>query len=157
MIAVGVAAADTASLRTNSGYKLGPAPDYVSSAFQEGDAAFVLNVGHCACDRFTEPLREEEALKLREKYAKKGWKSGRIERTILERSKLGGLDLGVIQNIVTAARHVSRLSLLVYWDDGLTAPMGSSIQVRADKLIAERSIVRSGNRVDILCGGSLST
>ena len=129
----------------------------MSSAFRKGDAAFVLNVGHCACDLFTEPLSEEKALKLRKKYAQKGWKDGRIERTILERRKLGGLDLGVIQNIVTSGRHVSRLSLLVYWDDGMTAPVGSAFEVRADKLTAERSMVRSGHRVDILCSGSLSS
>lgn len=150
MIAVGVARAEVDCLRMNSSYKLGPAPSYVSVAFREADAVFVMNVGHCGCDRFTEPLNKEGASKLRSKYAQKGWKDGRIDRTILEHSKLGGLDLGLIQNITTAASYVSRFSFHVYWDDGLTAPVGSPIQVRADQLTAERSIVRSGHRVDIV-------
>lgn len=128
MVAVAFAPSAVESVRHAVNYELAPAQSYVAAAFERRTASFVLHVGHCACDRFSDPVGPDEIERLRVKYRKKGWSESRIERVLAERSRLGGLDLGLLQNIVAAARAAGGLSLLVYWDDGASTPSGQVVQ-----------------------------
>lgn len=149
MVAVAFAPSAVESVRQVLNYELAPAPSYVAAAFESRTASFLLHVGHCACDHFSDPVGPDEINRLRLKYRKKGWSESRIERVLAERSRLGGLDLGLVQTIVAAARAAGGLSLLVYWDDGASTPSGPVVEAADHQLIAHPYMVRVGSRVDI--------
>lgn len=149
MVAVGARPSDAELLRQNLAYELVPAPPHVAAAFARGVAAFLVNIGPCACDRFTDPIGPEEIERRRVKYKEKGWSDTRIQRVLAARTRIGGLDLGLVQEIVAAARSSGRVSLLVYWEDGVTIPTGPVLQMSAQDLVAQRWLLRAGTRVDI--------
>jgi hypothetical protein len=149
IVAVGVRPSNAELLKQNLAYGLVPAPPHVAAAFERGAAAFLVNVGHCACDRFTDPIGPEEIERKRVKYKEKGWSDSRIQRVLAERARIGGLDLDLVQQIVVAARKSGRVSLLVYWEDGVTTPTGAVVQTSAQDLVAQRWLLRAGTRVDI--------
>lgn len=149
-VAIGVPETGVEHIQANFAYELLPAPAYIDGAFERGTSAFLVNLGHCACGFFTDPIGDADVERLRKKYARKGWNQSRIERTLSQRRRLGGLDLGLVQHFISAVKHTGSVSLLVYWDDGAAVlPGGPAHRVRPQELMAEPSLIRAGSRVDI--------
>lgn len=90
---------------------------------------------------------------MRHKFEARGWKESRIERVLDQRRKLGGLERGILQRIVTAASS-GTLTLMVYWDDGRTIPNGPSMQLSAEELLAKPYLVQAGTKIRIRAGRS---
>jgi hypothetical protein len=107
----------------------------------------LVNVGHCARHRFTDPIGPEEIERQRVKYKEKRWSDSRIQRVLDERARIGRLDLGLVQEIVAAAPKSGGVSLLVYWEDAVTTPTGAVVQTSAQDLVAQRWLLRAGTRV----------
>jgi len=100
MVAVGISPSSTAVFQSTLGHRLIPAPPHVVSAFDHGTAVFLVDLGHCACDRFSEPLGPRDEQRLRIKYGKRGWNNARIERVLAEQRRRGGLDSSLLSQMV---------------------------------------------------------
>ena len=153
MIALGIPLSGIDSARDHFGHCLVPPPEHVAHAFESEYASFILSTGHCACGDFQAPLSAEEIIRLRHKFEARGWKESRIERVLDQRRKLGGLERGILQRIVTAASS-GTLTLMVYRDDGRTIPNGPSMQLSAEELLAKPHLVQAGTKIRIRAGRS---
>jgi hypothetical protein len=150
MVAIGVHHSARGAVRERLGYGLHPAPGYVAKEFEDGYEAFLVDVGHCACDLFQAPASTDELDRLRRKYESKGWGHSRIERVLDQRRKLGGLERGLLQRIAETAGASSGLTLLVFWDDGATSPVGPTICATPKELLAQPYMLQVGTKVKLI-------
>jgi len=150
MVAIGIHRSEQEAVQEYLGYRLHPAPDYVAKAFEDDYAAFLVDVGHCACGLFQAPASTAELDRLRRKYESKGWSERRIERVLDQRRNLGGLERGLLQRIAEAAGESSALTLLAFWDDGATSPAGPSICATPKELLAQPYLLQAGRKLKLV-------
>jgi hypothetical protein len=109
--------------------------------------AFLVDVGH---SWFQAPASTDELDRLRRKYESKSWGDSRIERVLDQRRKLGGLERGLLQRIAETAGASSGLTLLVFWDDGATSPVGPTICATPKELLAQPYMLQVGTKVTLI-------